>query len=144
MSKLSDTLLNVAAGNVNRLDTMAMLFIYDLICLQEGTDEDIQQYSNYEAYGNNDRKQLILETAKACKLFRAKCNLMKTKLPAPHLIRFETYRVEGTVNPQVRLIEMSEHDDHQDHTADALNIQVRGIKGKPLNTPNINIVDDIP
>lgn len=58
-----------------------MIFIYEMICLSEYTEQDIASIKDYEGTDNPDASELVDEIIKACKIFKTKCVLLKQQLP---------------------------------------------------------------
>lgn len=89
----------MALGNLVGLKMK--LFIYDMICLNEYTDEDIETIKSYEGPQEFDKHQEIDEVIKACKLFKAKYVLLKKELPPIDEIAINVVRVAGQIAPKI-------------------------------------------
>jgi hypothetical protein len=58
-----------------------MIFIYEIICLGDYTDQDIESLKDYEGTDNPHASELVEGVIKACKIFKTKCMLLKHQLP---------------------------------------------------------------
>lgn len=110
---------------IKDLDTRVRLFLYDLICLQnDTTDDDIKTYLTYEANDEPHRQRLMMETMKACKLFKAKYLLLKRDLPRAEDVLITISAIPGQINPHVLITEIP-----------TVTTQARAGGGTPGNTP---------
>lgn len=89
------------------ISTSMQMFIYDLICLNEYTDDDIETVKDYESAKGEDVRLIIDELIVSCKVFKAKYVLMKKDLPPASNIEMTVERVPGRINPKVTLKELT-------------------------------------
>lgn len=80
------------------IDKRMQIFIYDTVCLNEYTEEDIQTIKNYENPNDKDLHSLIDEFVKACKVFKAKYLLMKKELPPPDHVTFKSELIVNSLS----------------------------------------------
>lgn len=110
-------LMETSVGNV--IDRRMQIFIYDLICLNEHTEDDIETIKAYEDPDDKEKHRVIDEMIKSCKLFKAKHVLLKQELPAVENVKICITRVPGQINPKVVLETMAQLEANLDSMAAA-------------------------
>jgi hypothetical protein len=85
------------------LPLVVRAYIFNLLCHEDGTDADIDDYCMYEAAGSPYRERLIRETAHACIVFKGMCMVGNITMPAPADVAFDLASIPGTLAPRVRL-----------------------------------------
>ncbi len=98
MSSITD-LMNRNTGP--SLSKLVLIKIYEMVCIEDYDDEDIKDYCNYEADADEYRQQLIHEAARACKVFKAKCLLLRKQIPPPDEIDMVITRENNRITPRI-------------------------------------------
>jgi hypothetical protein len=93
------SIMDVKTGN--KLNHKMAMFIYDMICLQEYTDEDIETIKAYE-----NENALIDAYIEGAKIFKVKYVLLKRELPSPENVKFHLDFELGDINPKILLTEI--------------------------------------
>lgn len=85
------------------LSKQIMYKIYDMVCIQKYTEEDMKDYLVYEGDNNPERIESIKQIIECCQHFLVECLLTQTTPPEPANVGFEITRIPDQIIPKVKI-----------------------------------------
>ena len=85
------------------LPKQIMYKIYDMVCIQKYSEQDMEDYLVYEGENQHERVEAIKRVIECCQHFLVECTLLREDPPGPHKIHIVSTLEPGEINPKLRI-----------------------------------------
>lgn len=87
----------------SELPKQIMYKIYDMVCIQKYSEQDMEDYLVYEGENKSKRIEAIKRVIECCQHFLVECALLREDPPEPAHIHIVSTLEHGEINPKLRI-----------------------------------------
>lgn len=87
----------------SELPKQIMYKIYDMVCIQKYTEEDMENYLVYEGEMKPERIEAIKRVIECCQHFLVECLISQSAPPEPAHVHFVSELLPDEINPKFKI-----------------------------------------